>query len=477
MPAPYSPNPPDQELVQLRIMDEHVTLTRWTSYDFTSEYLVPASQFHFVVGDADLPKAQRDALKVGARVRLTINDCALCDGHIDSVEVGASRSEGSVWTIVGRERLGLAVDAIADPTLQIKESFTLAETLKLLYTPFGWISDEAFSIDNAASRGVTKGLRGTPMTKGGKKKGPKPLKNFVLHQTKPHNHEGVHDFAKRITERHGLWIRCSEDGERLIVDTPNFTQAPSFQLRRNDGGTTNVLDGRVKFDFTHQPAAIVADGFSNSAEFGKGRMRAWAANPYFGFDESGFLLPELLEIEKKNPTAERVYFTTQPFKRRSVNVPPRIVYLHDEESKTQAQLNNFLRREMSLFMRKGLTASYTVEGHGQLVDGQFVPWLVDTVVDVQDDVAELNERLWVAGVHYSKARKGGTKTRVDLVRLNSLQLGDQEEAGAQTKTASRVRNPTGFERLRDTKSFDRGGDGAGRNARAAVDTIERPTRK
>jgi prophage tail gpP-like protein len=439
MPVPFTPNTPDREEVQLRIMDEQVTLSRWISYDFASEYLKPASGFHFVVA-GDLSARERAALKVGARVRLTINGIPLCDGHIDSVEVSAARGGGVGFAIAGRERLGLAVDAIADPTLQIKESFTLAEALRLLYTPFGWLADDHFSIDNAASRGVTQGLRGTPMTKGGKRKGPRPLKSFVLHQCKPHNHEGVHDFAKRMAERHGLWIRCSEDGERIIVDRPNFTQDPSGQIRRSDNGDTNVIDGTVRFDFSDQPACIIADGFSGGGEFGKGRIKAYGVNPYFGVDEDGFVLDEVTAVLQKHPTAQQVVFTTQPFVRRSVNVPPRIVFLHDEESKTQDELNNFVRREMSLAMRKSLTAHYTAEGHGQIVEGQFVPWMVDTVVDVQDDIAGVNERMWVSSVAYSKSRQAGngTTTRIDLIRLNTIQLGEDPDTGTTATTTKKA---------------------------------------
>lgn len=456
MASPYTPNAPDQEEVQLRIMDEQVTLTRWVNYEFADEYLTPASGFHFVVADGHLPDNEREALKVGSRVRLTINGVPLCVGHIDSVEVSANRQIGTNWTIKGRQRLGLAVDAVADPTLHIKESMTLAETLRTLYAPFGWVADDHFSISNAASRRVTQGLRGTPTSKGGKKSG-KPLKNFVQHQCKPHNHEHVHDFAKRMAERHGLWIRCSEDGERIIVDTPDFGQDPSFQIRRTSSGDTNVLDGSVKYDFGDQPACIIADGFSGGGDFGRGRLKSYGVNPYFGVDEQGFVLDDVSKVLLRHPTAEQVTFTTQPFKRRSVNVPARIVFLHDEESKTQAQLNNFVRREMSLFMRKSLTAHYTLEGHGQIVDDVFVPWMVDTVVEVHDEIAGVNERMWVMAVAYSKSRQAGTQTTVELVRLNSLQLGNEEAAPAQnTKIVSKVRNPTGFERLRDIASFKRG---------------------
>lgn len=434
MSAAYAPNLPDKEVVQLRIMDEHVTLTRWTSYDFSIDYLQPAAEFHFTIADGDLPDAERRALVVGARVRLSINDIPLCDGHIDTVEVRADRSSGTHWQITGRERIGLAVDAIADPTQIFKESQTLAEILVTLYKPFGWVAADHFSISNRASREVTKGLRGTPMTKGGKRKGPRPLKSFVLHQCKPHNHEGVHAFARRMTERHGLHIRCSEDGERLVVDTPDFTQDPTYEIRRSSDGTTNVLDGAVKIDFKDQPACIIADGYSGGGEFREhSRLKAFCVNPYFGTDADGNVLPEVAAVLLKHPTAEQVVIKTEPFQRRTVNVPPRIVFIHDEESKKPSELKNFVRRQMSLYMRKSMTAHYTVEGHGQLVNGVFVPWMVDAVVDVRDAVANINERMWVNDVRYHKSRRGGTETTIQLLRLNSLQFGEQEEiASAQT---------------------------------------------
>jgi|GEM_PF-3457262 len=472
MAAPYSPNTPDQEQVQLRIMDAHVTLSRWVDYDFASDYFKPASGFSFVVADETLPEREREALVIGARVRLTINGVPLADGHIDDLDIGANRQAGQVWNIIGRERLGLAVDGIADPSLQFKEGTTLADFLVRLYTPFGWAGPDHFQIDNAASRGATNGLRGTPMTRGGKRKGPRPLKNFVLHQLKPHNHEGVHDFAKRVAERHGLWIRCSEDGERIIVDTPNYAQPASYQLRRNGNGTTNVLDGRVRLSFRDQPACIIADGSSGGGEFGRGRIKAYAVNPYFGVDEDGFVLPEVTQVLQRHPTAQQVVLTTQPFKRRTANVPPRIVFLHDEESRTQEQLNNFVRREMSLLTRRSMVANYLVEGHGQNVEGQFVPWLVDTVVDVQDDVADVHELMWVSSVRYSKSRAAGTTTQLELIRLNSVQLGVAEDppAAVTTKVAAKVRNPIGFERERPPSRFEK--DVLGEARRGSLDAQE-----
>ena len=212
----------------------------------------------------------------------------------------------------------------------------------------------------------------------------------------------------------------------LIISRPDYYQEPLYTLRRSRNGDTNVLEGTVSFDACDQPSVIFADGYSGGGEYGKGRVKAYCLNPYFGVDKDGFALEEVRKLVSKNPDAQQVLFVTQPFTRRAMEMPARPLYLHDDESHTQEQLNNFVRREMSLLLRKSLTAHYTVEGHGQLDENgeEFVAWDIDTVVEVQDDVAGLNERMYVLGRTFEKSRSGGTTTKLELVRLHSIQFGE-----------------------------------------------------
>lgn len=421
---PYNPAPPDTEQVRLRAMEAQVDFTKWTNYSFHSHVLRATEGWSMTIGDGDLNASEREALVIGSRVRLFVQNVTLAEGYIDTIEIGAARGSGVTYQIHGRNRLGMAVDSIADPTLQIKEGSTLLDFLKAVFGPFGWAGDEDFEVDNRANRDAKTSIRGTPLTKGGKKKPPKPLKDFVLHQLKPHAHEGVYAFATRVTQRHGLWIWTSADGDKLIVAQPDFYQEPIYKLRRTFDGTTNVLDGTVTFDIVDQPSVIFADGYSGGGEYGMGRVKAFCVNPYFGHDTEGFVLPGVQELISKNPDSQQLVMTTQPFKRRRIDLPVRPLYLHDEESHTHEQLNNFVRREMSLLLRKSLVAHYTVEGHGQDIEGRYVAWDIDTVVDVQDDVAGVNERMYVIGRSLEKSRGGGTRTQLELVRLHSIQFGD-----------------------------------------------------
>ncbi len=418
----FIPNTPDKEQVTLRLMDEHVTLTNWTSYQVHSHFLHPAGSFAFEVGDGNLPPRTREALRVGARVRLTLNSAILLDGHIDSIEIKAERNSGVVYEVCGRDRMALAVDAMADPTKHFKEGMTLLDAMKELLADFGWRGDDSFVIDNAANRDLKTGaLRGKKSSKGKKTFG-RPLKKVELHQLKPHPREGVYAFAARICERFGLHIWSYADGEKVVLGKPDFDQEPLFQIRRSASGDTNLLSGHAHFSMLEQPSVIIADGFSSSAEFGNSYLKSACVNPYFGVQQNGQDLPEVTAFLAKHPTAHRVEMDVDPGPQRPPNLPMRVLYLHDDESKTQEQLNNFVKREMSLLMRKSLVYNAKMEGSGQMIGDQFSAFGTDCVVDVRDSVAGVSERMWIIGCNYYKSRSGGTHTDLELVRLNSIQF-------------------------------------------------------
>lgn len=420
----YRPTAPDKQIVRLRVMDEHVDLTRWTSYSFSSNYLTPSDGWSMTIGDGNLEERQRKALRVGATVRLYVENFPLAEGYIDRIEISASRSSGVVYSIHGRDRLAPVVDSVADPRLQFKTGTTLAEFLKKLLEPYGWVNNDHFTIDPDANRDAkTGGIRGAQLPKKKSRKG--KLSTFQIYQLKPHNHEGLFRFIQRTVERFGMFVRVSADGEKIIIAAPDFDQPPRYQLIRDSKGNTNVLDGTVTFDATDQPSVIIADGYSNGGEFGRGKIKAYCVNPYFGMDGQ-FISDEAMAVIRHYPEAEPVLFVTQPYTQRAPRIPPRPMFLHDEESKTQEQLNFFIKRTMSELLRKSLVAHYTVEGHGQTIDGVFTPWDVDTVVDLNDEIAGVTERMYVLGRTFDKSRSAGTTTKLELIRLYSIAAGDQE---------------------------------------------------
>ena len=426
MTAPaYNPNP-ERETVSLGIVDAGLAITNFISYRYTESFTTPSDAFSFVIEDAYFDDLTRSAVVPGAKVTLTLEGNAQCTGYIDSVEKSADRSSGVVWTISGRDVLGQAIDCGIDPTTNFNPGFTLDQFLAAVFAPYGWSQVTHFADDNSANRGVITGQkRGTPTSKKGK-----PLKKFVLHQLKPYPKEGAYAFAARVCQRQGLWIWPSSDGQQLVVGKPDFEQTPYTLLQRlNNGGGTNVLSGSVKFDVADQPNIILADGFAGGASFGHSKMQALMVNPAVTYQPGG------VGANYQSIGAYTTFLAKYP---RAVRLPPRsgaatyvqqytptlrVMYLHDDESKTPDELANFVYRQMALQMQHGLRAHYTVYGHGQIFgDGAFTPWAVNTVVDVQDEVGGLTEPMWVLSRTFNKSRRSGTTTDLELIRLYSLDL-------------------------------------------------------
>lgn len=402
----------DGDDVVLRLTQSGIEITNWISYTYNEHFLTPSDAFSFVIGEERLDDATSAALVPGAAVTLSLNGNIQASGYIDSIEKHASRGSGVEWHITGKDKLGQAVSSGIDPTTQFKPTQSLADLLLAVYTPFGWSTPDAFIVDNGENRKTITGQkRGVPTTK---KKG-KVLKSFALHQLRPYPKEGAHEFAARVCERQGLRIWPTADGTKIIVGTPDFDQDPTYTIRRTFGGENNILEGSVTFDMSGQPNLIVADGFGGGGEFGHSRLRAVMANPAVFLDpKAGDYVAVFAKYKPLIPPKHKLY--TQMY-----TPTLRVTYMHDDESKTQDELNNFLYREMALCVRKGLVVQYTMEGHGQVYpDGCFCPWGVDTVADVQDEVGGISEPMWIISRTFNKSRSGGTTTNLELVRLYAL---------------------------------------------------------
>ena len=131
----------------------------------------------------------------------------------------SSREGGTELTIEGRDRLSKVVDANADPQ---KYRFTANNTLEdvLVYTlnGFGWTEDHVLN-DNAANANIITGqLQGQRTSKKGKL-----LKSFRSTSSSP-TRKRVSSVFSRLSQRFGLWIWLSADGEDVIVSRPNFEQ-------------------------------------------------------------------------------------------------------------------------------------------------------------------------------------------------------------------------------------------------------------
>lgn len=417
---------PEDDAIELQLRDSSGAVSQvintWKSYTYNSNFLTPTDGWSFTIGDEVVKQSLIDGLFIGQRVTLSINGHVQGDGYIDKIQVSGNRSSGVGVTIEGRDRLAPVVDANIDPqTVRFASGQTLFDLLYQVFSQYGWTdADTQYLISNEANRNlITGAVRGVPTNKTGK-----ALKSFQLHQVKPYAGEGAFAFAQRVAQRFGVWIWLSAEGNSLIISKPDFTQPARYAIRHKVGANgyiNNVLDYHVERHGGEQPTVIVASGFGGGGEYARGGLKCIYPNVLTA-NQDGSTRSDVNAILAKHPDAKVVQPSDGASQALSAanlarlgakfsNVQSKPMYLHDDESKTIEQLENFVRREMSLKQRTAVVATYTLEGH----ENMGYPWCVDAVVDVDDDVAGIHGNMWVMSRTFTKDRMSGTRTRVELI--------------------------------------------------------------
>lgn len=386
----------------------------WTRYEFDSHFLTPSDSFHFTIGSDKLQDEVRTMLRPGVEIALYVDGHIQATGYIDSVERANSRDGGTEINISGRDKLSLMVDSNVDPRRKFAPGTPLATVISDIAAEYGFPKVET---SNEVNRDARLGKRGLKTTQKGK-----PVKSVVNHQLQPYPTEGAYAFLSRVTQRHGLWVWPSADGQTLIVSKPHFAnEAPErYCLVRDsrNGAVNNVLSGAVTLDFAEQPSVIIADGFAPGAPgYGHSKIKAHMFNPFTSYDQNGNVFNDVLKLLDRHPESREVVDLGPKYGVRFGTHRARPVFMHDDESKTPDQLENFVRRQMSLHMRKAVTATYTVAGH-LAPNGEV--WSVDTTVNVADDFGDLHQPMYIVGRTFHKSRSGGTTTTLKLIHPFSL---------------------------------------------------------
>lgn len=395
-----------------------VVFDRFLEYDYAEEYLSPSDSFYFDVDEKELSPTDAAALAPGSVVQVLNGGNVQSVGIIDDVEANVDRGAGSVVHVTCRDQMSLAVDAQLDPRQRFTPSMTLADVLVACYGPLGFTD---FQIDNAANRNIITGQvygTATSATGSGKRASPqgaKALKNFVLHQEKPYPNEGVFAFTSRVSQRFGLWIRPGATAGQLIVAKPDFDQQPRYGIQHAltaPGNLSNNIErGTFRKSRQEQPSILYASGFGGGGDFPKSKLKAGIVNPVVDSDNSAIIdaYPDVKLLEV--PAVSAAF---PPL----IEAKARPAFLYDPESHSTEQLNAYLQRELSLRMRKALTARYQIMGH--VLNGQSIA--VDTIVNVNDQRPTVRwaGNLWVIARRFSKNAREGTRTTIECILPGAL---------------------------------------------------------
>lgn len=450
------------DTVVLRLPNTSTEIQRFEHYRVTSRYLTPCDQFEFTLGDEDLDAAL-EALVPGTPVEIAVNDRLVMTGAIDNRTIASSRHGGTVLHVVGRDILGAVVSSNVDPSFKFSESLSVLDVAAAVLAPFGIATiynDGSLNVNVMTGRGQ----KGKPASESASVQLPKleladdgtitttyatvsvsqvgnkeSLKTLKLQQIKPHFGEGAYEYLERIVSRFGMHAFASADGSGVVIDEPDFTSPAQYAVKRSRvSADSNVEQGHVELDLDSQPSCIFAQGVQSGLfSEPKSTLQVIMVNELVGTDESGRPLPEVQNViarykgAKVLPLRSELVPTRKAFNDRLIARP---MFLKDDESRSIAQLELFVRRKMAERQHKALTAKYTISGHTQ----RDVPWSVDTMVSVQDEVAGVAENLWILERTFEKSRHGGTTTTITCVRPFTLELGKARNKGSGSSGKSSV---------------------------------------
>jgi prophage tail gpP-like protein len=435
------------DTVSLALLDYGGEIKNWEWYSFNQKVLVPTSGWEFAIGDGD--PSLLAALVPGARVQLRVNNNPQCTGYLERKHVEGDTSGGTHITIAGRDILGPVVTATVDPRFRFAPGLTIVDVLGATLKPFGITTFYNADLYNrylmsgyqpgasgssvsfqAQIANITEGANGSlsfAYTTASDTQVLYPnrpdLKTLPLQQAKPHAGEGVYAYLERLLRRLGYYLWAMADGSGVVVDQPDFASTPNQKLVRKSpvGPANNIIRGGPTFDLESQPSCIVATGFGGGQDTEKSKLRIIMINELTGLDDNGTPLPEVQAIQARYPTAKVLPLRSQLASLPRPQGDPLIAkpfFLKDDESKNLAQLEAFTRREMANRQQKALSVTYEVLGHTQ--DGH--PWTVNTLAQVDDDVGDVHENMWVLEKTFTKSVTGGTLTKLQLIRPYTLQL-------------------------------------------------------
>jgi hypothetical protein len=432
----------DSDQFSLELVDSGLVLTEWSQYTYNESYGRATDSLTLSVGDRETVREYYERLKPGTRVRLLVGNKPQATFYVDKRTKKGAREGGNTLQISCRNSLSPLCDSGVNPLYQFGAKTTLNDVYQKVIKSFGHY--RVISTTDIARRSVVtgnlkantrelrspgtikitslaRGAQGSQTTQTQKVTSfvlqeydptkPRFLKNFDVHQIKPHFGEGSYEFLARLSKRFRLGLRADALGEAIIVDAPNFDQAPIFSLTRS-GEYSDFLELELETDATELPTSIIGVGVGGGGQFRSVKLKRAIVNEITGFDSTGKIRPEVQAV-----LAEHKGLVVIPHRPKLLRYasffedsPVRAMYMHDEESRTPGQLEGFLRHELATRQAKAIQVKARVRGH---TNGG-VPWATNTICAVFDVPNEVTGEFWIKDKTFTKSRSG---TFTDLTMI------------------------------------------------------------
>lgn len=360
---------------------------RILSYSIDTDYLTSTDEFEFEVYDDDPARLRWLGLEP---VELLIHEEVVLVGRVERIERGRS---GSSVVLRGRDYFADLVQGELDPTVKIAESQTFQDVILFSAGPCGINSVVDFTQAGAAT--------------------------LQPKERKPDAGQGIYDFLNRIAARLGCTMQPTANRGEVALDKPDYAQSPAGSLLRSMDPVVQISNNVINpttssEDFTRLPTHGISSGKVSKA----GENATTTAKAFNLQDVLGGISTELLnhlsgkvDGNRRKPDAG----AGDPL------VLYRLLYVKDDKhSRTPEQVTAAITRSVAERLKDTLVYSPTVVGHRDEKTGKI--WSPNTVLDVQDSVCDIEERLWVSGRRFEYSPTGGATASMKLWRLGSFQI-------------------------------------------------------
>jgi prophage tail gpP-like protein len=358
-------------------------------WEIDSAYLVSTDGFSFKLLEEDRSLLRGLELQP---VELIVEGATQLLGRIDASERGETALTGRYE---GRDYIADLVESNVDPSVKFTANQTLGECLLLAAQAcgIGKIVDDEDSAVLDVKLGTSRQTK-----RRSKNKRPSAQK---VEEYKPRPGEGIYELLNRLVARYGVTIQPDADRTRLVLDRPDYTQEPVCTLFRTDDTTNasanNVIRGIARRDYSMFPTYELFTGTA-------GKSGKAGAPLKFEFDtlsipynsEVAEIIRAAVEGTRKRPTID----TTAP------GYLYRLLYHRDEEARTEEQLQFAALRALGERTKDALVYTATVKGHADPRTGSL--YTVNTMVMVDDAIADVHEPMWIARRTFRYGRDGAS---------------------------------------------------------------------
>jgi prophage tail gpP-like protein len=381
-------------------------ITSITDWSISSSFMTSTDAFEFTVYDEDIEKTRGLELQP---VELVVGDRTRLVGRIDGTKRGRN---GYSVTCYGRDFIADMVESNVDPTLKIKPGDNVLRATLAAGGPNGI---ENVGADDGAMSMLRSGVRKKSRRNKGKDKRQSKLNDY-----KPQPGQGIYEFINKILAREAVTMQPGPVRNTVILATPNYDQDATYQFRRTrdqqQGVHNNIESAEANRDFSSFPTYVIVQGaLARAGQKGEHATQVfdtWAISHEFK-TELGKIL--------QNTTISGRWVPSKPAADKvKAGALYRLLVFKDDDARNAEQIENAARRAIAERMKETLQYTVSLKGHTDPLS--LALYTHDMIANVNDDIADVHEELWVESCTLKYSASEGSTTEMILWRPEGFEL-------------------------------------------------------